>query len=213
MHRDLDYLEPKVGQILRAPGTDLTTISAKRVRRQLLSLEPSLTAEYLKEHKAEIDQIIARVFEQVSAENAARNGEVTDEEEAESSDSASRKRPRGTKSDDEVGEEDGEEEEKSARPPTKKAKKSSGKNGQKLSDEELARKLSNEINGRTTRTSGKSSGGKGRSTKGKSRKSAATVNSDGESDSGGEKKPKKSKSTSGGGGGAKGGFKKEFMLR
>jgi len=216
MYGDLDYLEPKVGQILRAPGTDLATISAKRVRRQLLSLEPSLTAEYLKEHKAEIDAVIARVFEQVTAEHAAATGgggRGDEDEEAESSDSASRKRSRGAVSEDEMRDGGEEEEKSSARPPSKKAKKaasSAGKNGQKLSDEELARKLNNEINGRTTRTSGKSSG-KGRVAKGRSRKSAATVNSDGESDGGGERKPKKSKSTSGGGG-AKGGFQKEFVL-
>ncbi|KAF5317132.1 hypothetical protein D9611_003926 [Ephemerocybe angulata] len=209
MHGDLDYLEPRVGQILRAPGTDLSTISAKRVRRQLLEYEPSLTPEYLKEHKEEIDAIIARVFEQVNAEQGAGRGE-----EAESSDSGSpRKRRHDDDDEGDYPQEDEEEEEKQARPPAKKSKKST-KNGQKITDEELARKLSNEINGRTTRTSAKPSG-KGRATKGRSKKSSATVDSDGESDSGTERKSKKKSkmpTTPGSGGGAKGGFKKEFAL-
>ncbi|KAF6760306.1 hypothetical protein DFP72DRAFT_883785 [Ephemerocybe angulata] len=184
MHGDLDYLEPRVGQILRAPGTDLSTISAKRVRRQLLEYEPSLTPEYLKEHKEEIDAIIARVFEQVNAEQGAGRGE-----EAESSDSGSpRKRRHDDDDEGDYPQEDEEEEEKQAHPPAKKSKKST-KNGQKITDEELARKF-----------------GKGRATKGRSKKSSATVDSDGESDSGTERKSKKKSkmpTTPGSGGGAK----------
>lgn len=199
MGSDLDYLEPKVVQILRAPGTDLSTISAKRVRRQLLELDSSLTTEILKERKEDIDAIISRVFEQVNSEN---NGGA---DEAESSDSGSRhKRSRKGGAHDE--EEVGDDEEEEAKRPAKKAK--SSKTGQKLTaDEMLARKLSSEINGRPSRAGAKSST-KGRSTKKSTKKSPATVDSDGEglSDSGSEKKVKRS----GGGGG---GFKKEFLLR
>ncbi|KAJ3550007.1 hypothetical protein NMY22_g670 [Coprinellus aureogranulatus] len=194
MGNDLDYLEPKVVQILKAPGTDLATISAKRVRRQLLELDSSLTTDFVREHKEEIDAIISRVFEQVNSEN---NG---DADEAESSDSASRKKRKGGSYDDE----DDEDEEEQVKRPAKKTKSSKG--GQKLSaDEVLARKLSSEINGRPSRAGVKSST-KAR-TKKSTRKSAATVDSDGEggSESGSEKKAKRS----GGGGG---GFKKEFVL-
>lgn len=48
---DFDVLEPQIQRILSAPGTDLTTISAKRVRRQLLDLDPSLMVEFLKENR------------------------------------------------------------------------------------------------------------------------------------------------------------------
>ena len=192
MAPNLDSLEPKVVQILKAPGTDLSTISAKRVRRQLLELDSTLTPEFLKENKEEVDAIISRVFEQV-------NSGDNDADEAESSDSGSRKKRKGGDDDD-----DGEEEEDRKRP-TKKAKAVKG--GKPSSDEVLARKLSSELNGRPSRAGAKSST-KVRSTKKSTKKSAATVNSDGErgSESGYEKKPKRS----GGGGG---GFKKEFVLR
>jgi upstream activation factor subunit UAF30 len=193
MAPNLDSLEPKVLRILKAPGTDLSTISAKRVRRQLLELDSTLTPEFLKENKEEVDAIISRVFEQV---NSGDNGA----DEAESSDSGSRKKRKGGDDDDE----DGEEEEERKRP-TKKAK--AVKNGKPSSDEVLARKLSSELNGRPSRAGAKSST-KARSTKKSAKKSAATIDSGGEggSESGSEKKPKRS----GGGGG---GFKKEFVLR
>ena len=190
MAPNLDSLEPKVLRILKAPGTDLSTISAKRVRRQLLELDSTLTPEFLKENKEEVDAIISRVFEQV---NSGDNGA----DEAESSDSGSRKKRKG-------GGDDGEDEEE-RKSPTKKAK--GVKNGKPTSDEVLARKLSSELNGRPSRAGAKSST-KARSTKKTAKKSAATIDSDGAggSESGSEKKPKRS----GGGGG---GFKKEFVLR
>jgi len=81
------------------------------------------------------------------------------------------------------------------------------KNGRELSDAELARKLSSEINGRSTRTGRKSRGGSATGKKGsRAKKSAATVvDSDDDSDEIG-----KSKKSSGGT--AKGGFAKEFAL-
>ncbi|KAJ2916795.1 hypothetical protein MD484_g3660, partial [Candolleomyces efflorescens] len=211
MAGNLDYLEPKVGQILRAPGTDLATISAKRVRKQLLDLDPSLTAEFLKEHKDEIDSIIARVFEQVSAENAATNGVVGDDDSSDrEGSSTSRKRHRdGHSRNGHDDEEEDDDEDRPARPPAKKAKKSA-KNGQKISDAELARKLSNEINGRPSRTGGKSSTKARPAKSGRSKKSSETVDSDGESGDDGERKPKKKAGSSGGG--ARGGFGKEFTL-
>jgi len=196
---DFSTLEPQIRQILSAPGTDLATISAKRVRRQLLDLNPSLTAEFLKENKDNVDAIISGVFEQVSPVNDTEDaGEHPVEEK-----SASRKRRQQEVDEQSDG---GDEEEES--PPSKKAKKVK-KNVRGLSDAELARKLSSEINSRSTRTGGKSRGSSNTGGKkgGRTKKSAATVNSDGDSDDNvTEKKSKKSS------GGAKGGFAKEFLL-
>ena len=182
---DLGSLEPRIYQILSAPGTDLTTISAKRVRRQLSDLDPTLSAEFLKENKEAVDEIIASVFERVSAEaDTGGHQEEDDEEEAQ---------------EDFTGEE-------GSLPPAKKSKKGTK---QEQADAELARKLSSEINGRSTRTSGK---GRGSVPKrgSRSRKSAATVNSDDESNQEGGKKTRKRTAN---GSGAKGGFAKEFALR
>ncbi|EAU91432.1 hypothetical protein CC1G_01921 [Coprinopsis cinerea okayama7 len=203
MTLDSARFEPLIHQILSAPGTDLSTISAKRVRRQLLEIDSTLTPEYIKEHREELDTLISAVFEQVSAEQGANQEEEQDEETYSADEShTSRKRHH---------EDDGDEDHADdTSPPPKKAKKSA-KGSQKLSDEELARKLSNEINGRTTRTGGKARGTKA-SKGGRVRKSAATVDSGGESDED-EAPKKKSKRRSGGGaGGAKGGFGKEFIL-
>lgn len=199
MDFDFSTLEPQIRQILSAPGTDLATISAKRVRRQLLDLNPSLTVEFLKENRDDVDVIISGVFEQVSRVNGTEDAAEHPVEEK----SASRKRRQQEVDEQSDG---GDEEEES--PPSKKVKKAK-KNGRGLSDAELARKLSTEINSRSTRTGGKSrSSNSGGKKGGRTKKSAATVNSDGDSDDNvTEKKSKKSS------GGAKGGFAKEFLLR
>lgn len=184
-------LEPRIYQILSAPGTDLTTISAKRVRRQLPDLDPTLSAEFLREHKVAVDEVIASVFERVSAEaDHLRKRIVRKEEEEE-------------EEEDLTGEDGGED----GSPPIKKSKKKGTK--QEQADAELARKLSSEINGRSTRTSGKSRGGVVK--RGiRAKKSAVTVNSDDESMEEGGKKTRKRAAN---GSGAKGGFAKEFALR
>ncbi|KAH6913900.1 hypothetical protein BKA70DRAFT_1181698 [Coprinopsis sp. MPI-PUGE-AT-0042] len=210
MALDTASLEPLIYRILTAPGTDLSTISAKRVRRQLVE-EETLTAEYVKEQREAIDALITRVFERVNAEQ--QQGEEEEEEEYED-DSGGEESHTSRKRQHSDNDEDDEEGDRGSPPPTKKAKKSSSQNGKKLSDEALARKLSNEINGRTTRT-GKAGGTKARgSSKAKARKSAATIDSDDDSDNGAatKKKPKKRASSSTGGGGARGGFAKEFVL-
>ena len=62
---DIASLEPVIYRILSAPGTDLSTISAKRVRKQLAE-EEALSPEAIKEHRGDIDTLITRVFERVS---------------------------------------------------------------------------------------------------------------------------------------------------
>ncbi|KAF9012491.1 SWIB/MDM2 domain-containing protein [Cyathus striatus] len=189
---DFATLEPKIHQILSAPGTDLTTISAKRVRRQLLELDPSLTPEFLKENKDNVDAIIGTVFEKVSAAQGDDGSEGTPEDS-----SSSRKRKQE--------EADGELDDVEDSPPPKKIKKAKKNGGQEQADEELARKLSSEINSRSTRAGGK---GRGGAKSGRARKSAATVDSDDSDGEGGSSKAKKRSS----GGSAKGGFAKEYTL-
>jgi upstream activation factor subunit UAF30 len=174
----------------------LSTISAKRVRRRLIELDPTLTVEFFKENREEVDAVIGSVFENVSGVQGTEDNSRTDE---------SYKRERQSSDFPEEGAEAAGDEDS---PPPKKMRKV-GKNGRGLSDAELARKLSSEINGRSTRTGGKSRGGAGATGKKGSRakKSAITVDSGDESD--GIRKRKKSSS----GGTAKGGFAKEFALR
>jgi upstream activation factor subunit UAF30 len=189
---DFGSLEPRIYQILSAPGTDLTTISAKRVRRQLLELDPTLTPDFLKENKIAVDEVIASVFERVS-------GQVNAE-----ADEASQKVDRTSRKKENDALDDGGEEEGS--PPPKKSRKGSK---QEQADAELARKLSSEINGRSTRTSGKGRGAVAKRGP-RGRKSAATVDSDDDIHEEGGKRTKK---RSANGSGAKGGFAKEFTLR
>lgn len=194
MSFDFSSLEPRIYEILSAPGTDLSTISAKRVRRRLIELDPTLTVEFFKEYREEVDAVIASVFENVSGVRETEDNDESYKQEGQASDFP------------EEGAEAAEEEDS---PPPKKMRKV-GKNGRGLSDAELARKLSSEINGRSTRTGGKSRGGSGAAgRKGpRAKKSATTVDSD---DDGSDMIGKRKKSSSGGT--AKGGFAKEFALR
>jgi upstream activation factor subunit UAF30 len=196
MSFDFKSLEPRIYEIFSAPGTDLSTISAKRVRRQLIELDPTLTVEFFKENREEVDAVIASVFENVSGVQGTEDNSRTDEsykQEGQTSDFP----------------EDGADAAEEDSPPPKKMRKV-GKNGRGLSDAELARKLSSEINGRSTRTGGKSRGGSAAAgRKGpRAKKSATTVDSD---DDGSDGIGKRKKSSSGGT--AKGGFAKEFALR
>ena len=197
MSFDFSSLEPRIYEILSEPGTDLTTISAKRVRRRLIELDPTLTVEFFKENREEVDAVIASVFENVSRIHGTEDNSRTDD---------SYKQEGQTSDFPEEGAEAAEEEDS---PPPKKMRKVN-KNGRGLSDAELARKLSSEINGRSTRTGGKSRGGSAAAgRKGpRAKKSATTVDSD---DDGSDRIGKRKKSSSGGT--AKGGFAKEFTLR
>lgn len=191
MSLDIEPLESKIRAILSAPGVDLNTISAKRVRKRLMEDDSTLTMEVVKDNKEEIDDLIGRVYAEV---NEAEHG--SEEEETKSNKRRSR--------DDEHEVDGDEDEEGKAAPKKKKAKK-----GQEKSDEKLARKLSNEINGRATRAGkGRSNGTSKKGRSKKSAKSATTVDSDdqGEDEEGGKKKKKR-------GGGGKGGFGKEYGLR
>lgn len=210
MSFDITTLEPHIRNILSAPGTDLSTISAKNVRRKLLELDPTLTPELLKEYKPQLDAVIGKVFEAVS-----RGEEETPED-------PKRKREDGTDEEEEEQEEEDDDDEAPS-PPPKKPKKTK----RELSDAELARQLSSEINGRASRQRNGSTTKKGSSAKPKAakngkkvKKSADFIDTDesGDEDGDGSAKKKKTKtarkrSTGGGGGGpAKGGFAKEYSL-
>ncbi|KAF5383477.1 hypothetical protein D9757_006126 [Collybiopsis confluens] len=209
MGYNFDTLKPLVRSILSAPSTDLSTISAKRVRRELIGREAKLTQDFVKENKEEINKVITRVFAEV---NEACNGEVS----AYSGEPVTASRPQSSSDPGEAEEyeqedgksEAGEEAEAEEEEKPQKAKKGSKKG---LSDAELARQLSSEINGRSRRSSGKGRAANSTPKKNKAKKSATTIDSDGaESGEGGGKKTKKKKRT--GEGGAKGGFAKEYTL-
>lgn len=173
---DARQYEDQIRAILQAPDVNLQTISAKRVRKQLLEDNPELSAEVIKEYKEEIDVFIGQVYEEISG---VVEGNDESEEQPE-------KRKR----------EDGESGQSSSQ---KKLKRDP-----ELSDAELARKLSQELNGRERGTRASSST-KPKVKRGKkSAKSAATVDSDGEGASLGDgaEKPKR-----------RGGFTKEYSLR
>ena len=163
MSLDVSKYEGQIRDILLTPGVDLSTISAKRVRKQLLERNEELTPELIKEYKDELDGLIGSVYEEVSGEG---DGDEDD-------DSQKRKH------------DDGEDEVDDEVPAPKKKKKSTEK-----ADAELARKLSKELNGRErgSRAAAPKKAGAKRGKKGA--KSSATVDSDGEG-ADGEAKPKR----------------------
>ncbi|KZT53061.1 SWIB-domain-containing protein [Calocera cornea HHB12733] len=64
-------LQPRIYAILADPTTDLDTISAKRVRKQLQAEDPLVTPDFIRDNKPAIDQLIASVFNQVKEERHA----------------------------------------------------------------------------------------------------------------------------------------------
>jgi upstream activation factor subunit UAF30 len=198
-------LEPRIHAILSAPGTDLSTISAKRVRRLLLEQE-DIPQELIKDNKQAIDEIIANVFARVSEEK----GFQQDEEEGDAegrrtpsaeSPAASKKRRRTSIVDH------------NDRSSAKAAKSSTA------GDEALARKLSEQINGRERssrstasnaspirgsrgRARGKARG-RGKGNKANGARSADTIDDSGNEGSEGDESKKKKG----------GGLSKEYILR
>jgi len=196
---DVVSLEPAVYDILTAAGVDLSTISAKRVRKQLLAQNPDLD-DWIRDNKEAIDALIAKVFTQLQP--------LAPDEQSEAGPSESHQSPGGTQEveEDEGSEDkDAEMEEEEKRPAKKPRKK------KPLTDEEYAKQLSSEINGRTRSSrSGASTPKRNRGGKSKGSRrniSAATVDSD---DDGDDSKVGKRKKSSGGG--ARGGFSKEYVL-
>lgn len=209
---DLQHLSPKIRTILTAPDVDLATISAKRVRKQLAAGGES--EDFLKQRKADIDALIAQVYESVSSGAGAGSGQHANGSGGKprpGTDSAyaaatPQKRKRSTSpANDAVP--------PSSQPQPLVHKKSKQLNGgpaptkQLSADAELARQLSLELNGRSTRAGASGSGGSkpktSKSNGKKAKRSKPTIDSDGEDGEGDEAKPKK----------ARGGLGKEYILR
>ncbi|OJA19290.1 hypothetical protein AZE42_08727 [Rhizopogon vesiculosus] len=198
MSFNLEDLRGPVTSILTAPGVDLGTISAKRVRKELLAdTSLGLTARELKERREEVDSLISKIYESIRRQDQADESKRKRDEETEE----------GTEQEDredameepDTAEEPGEDDDE--KPPPPKKKKSAKQNVE--ADAELARKISSELNSRSRR--GASNGAPAMPKKRKTKKSAKMVDS-GDED-GSEEKSKKKRS-----GGARGGFAKEYML-
>lgn len=197
-------LEPRIHAILSAPGTDLSTISAKRVRRLLLEQE-DIPQELIKDNKSAIDGLISNIFARVSEEKGFQQDEEGD---AEGDRKASAEPPAAPKkrSRASIADHDG-------RPSAKAAKVSTA------GDEALARKISEQLNGRERSSRSSASGaspvrgsrgrgrgkarGRGRGSKANGAKSADTIDDSGNEGSEGDESKKKKG----------GGLSKEYILR
>ncbi|KAF8550927.1 SWIB-domain-containing protein [Imleria badia] len=203
MTLDLEALEDPITRILTAPGTDLSTISAKRVRKALLG-DPQyahlgLTPDVLKTRRKDVDQVIAQIFEHVN--RAASSGGSKRKREEDDVDGGEEVGEGDVQAPTEPGEDGGEDEDVAPKSPKKKK----GKKSVEESDAALARKLSTEINSRSRRgASLTASVSSPRKAKRKAKKSPETVESE-EEDEDGAIKPKKRSA-------AKGGFAKEYTL-
>lgn len=85
MAATVQAFEPQIRAILLDPTTDLTSISAKRVRKQLVELDPSVS-EFIRANKEALDALIANIFEAVSGpltNGAEANGDDHDHDHAE----------------------------------------------------------------------------------------------------------------------------------
>jgi upstream activation factor subunit UAF30 len=192
-------LGPRIHAILSAPGTDLSTISAKRVRRLLLEQE-DVPQELIKDNKDAIDELISNTFARVSEEK----GFQQDEEEG-GAGTASAEPPAESKKRRRTSIVDRDDRSSA------KATKSST-----AGDEALARKLSEQINGRERSSRSSASGaspmrgsrgrgrgkarGRGKGSKANGARSADTID-----DSGSEVDESKKKKG--------GGLSKEYILR
>ncbi|KAI6116040.1 SWIB/MDM2 domain-containing protein [Pisolithus sp. B1] len=78
---DLNALKEPITRILSAPGVDLTTISARSVRKELAT-DPSLglTSEELKARRPEVDKLIAEIYATYAQAEESEAGGDTEEE-------------------------------------------------------------------------------------------------------------------------------------
>jgi upstream activation factor subunit UAF30 len=66
----VEALTPVIRGILTAPDVDLRTISAKRVRKQIVQQDPSLSDSWIRDNKEQIDKLIGGIFEEVASASA-----------------------------------------------------------------------------------------------------------------------------------------------
>ncbi|KZV80647.1 SWIB-domain-containing protein [Exidia glandulosa HHB12029] len=229
----VDDLAPAILRILSDPATNLASISAKRVRKQLVDGdEPITTTEFIRANKDAVDALIGQVFEQVSAERGGipsppESPPLEPEPDYEpATPAAKRKRDADANGysngadndDDDAGSAYDENEGPSTPPPAKKhkskdsAQKKSG--SRSLTDEELARQLSQQLNSNQPRRSGSatttSKRGASRTPK-KVKKSRDVIDDDSDLDVSDAGRTKKKKTARKGGGGG-GGFQKPLIL-
>ncbi|EIN06737.1 SWIB-domain-containing protein [Punctularia strigosozonata HHB-11173 SS5] len=222
MSFDVESLRTRIREFLVAPNTDLASVSRKQIRDSLIDENGPFTPELAKEHKLALKDLITAVFNEVTSER----GEEARSESAESSSKRKREHEEedaeedveedgateGDATHDGAGDDDADEDEQT--PPPAKKKKVTSKN--ELTDAEMAKQLSSELNGRPRAARAAAPKPKARAkstTKGRGKKkSADVVDSEDDSDAiegGGKSKTKKKSS---GGGGARGGFAKEYSL-
>ncbi|KAF8520834.1 hypothetical protein JB92DRAFT_2893806 [Gautieria morchelliformis] len=225
----VERLAPMIHQILSAPDTDLSTVSAKRVRKQLVELDPDITLEFVKQNKDAIDVLIGSIFESLNnpdtgagfraePSHVSVNGNGNGKRKREDNDRDTKVKSEGndTQGEDERATVEDEEEPGSPSPATPAAKKARKASARALTDEEYAKQLSSELNQRPSRGSRKANGSskKGTSRTPKKKKSRAQIE-DSDEDGSGSSPNKKARKKSGGGsagGDAKGGFAKEYSL-
>jgi len=227
---DLQYLVPKIRAILTAPAVDLATISAKRVRKQLIA--DGEDEDHIKHRKDQVDALIAQVYESVNnpagGNPAPANGDSVYHQPLPPSSTPVQQKRKRSPSADQLPAYNFQ----SSQPqPLREGKRSgsstaastSGGASHVKSDAELARQLSFELNARSTRGGGaaSSNGGsrtntpknqRGGAKKGSAKKSKATIDSEEEDDDDDEDVRPKKKKAKGGGGGGGGGFMKEYVL-
>lgn len=233
---DLSYLIPKVLAILTAPAVDLTTISAKRVRKQLIADGES--EDFLRQNKEHVDGMIAQVYESVSNGNASGyalppggNGAIGGAGAGSSTSGGvhqynhpqqKRKRTPSPPPSQSYNFQSSQPQ------PLKNVNVTANGNSSKRggsatdilkADAELARQLSYELNGnggRSTRGGSQNGGSRNSTPKnrkppgkkgGSAKKSKATIDSDGDDDGDDGSGDARPKKK------AKGGFQKEFILR
>jgi upstream activation factor subunit UAF30 len=217
-------LAPIIHKILTAPATDLSTVSAKGVRKQLLMLRPDITVDFMKQNRDAIDDLIGSIFESLNSPDASAGVQAAPPNKARTKNAKRRREPELDDDDHQEHREEGSPDfaeddlESPPPPPSSALKKPKKGNSQKLTDEEYARQLSSELNQRPSRGNRKSNGlsKKGASKSPKKKKSRPEIDdSDEDDDEGGssKRKPKKRNTARNGDAPAKGGFAKEFTLR
>lgn len=222
----VDNLRARVTQILKATPTEkLATISTKDVRAQLLQAG-DIDKRWLKENKDAVKELIQSVFEAVSAHLVpalpptadaqvahAHKKEEVDVDPYPSANGVSNGHASGSYIAEDGA--NGLAEDEDTKPAVKPKKRAKSKN--EISDEQFARQLEMELNGRSrSARSGKAPPKKAPSRTSKAKKKSAEHVDDSDADSDGDRlddRPKKKRKRTGGGGGAKGGFGKEFILR
>lgn len=138
------YLHAPIRAILTAPDVDLSSISAKRVRKQLVD-DGHADAALVKTHKSALDALIGEVFTEVSGGNGGGGG---DGGESEANGEEGETQDGGDTDGADGGEATEDNDEEEVVKVVKKEKKPAGKKRKAVEDDEaVARALHAQING------------------------------------------------------------------